>query len=283
MFKIGNSACFGVKVEPKMVWNADIIVGKDAAGVSKHLAETLDKAWVLYTQSNTDRPFIMGLSGGSLPKFLVGALDHLQKLDWTKVKFIFCDERLVAFDDGDSTFKVYKDTFLPALKAKGIEVGEDAFVLINPELNGDAAASAKDYAEKLAKLESDPTVLPRYDVLLLGMGPDGHTCSLFPSHKLLEEKTLKVAPITDSPKPPSSRITLTYPVINNAKNCVFVCTGEGKKNIVKKILQDKEDYPATRVNPQTHVNDRLVWILDAPAAQNLSIQTLNPEACVIMD
>lgn len=69
------------------------------------------------------------------------------------------------------------------------------------------------------------------------MGPDGHTCSLFPNHKLLEEKTKWVMPICDSPKPPPERITLTYPVINNASNCIFAMAGEGKVEMVKVIRQ----------------------------------------------
>jgi 6-phosphogluconolactonase len=133
-------------------------------------------------------------------------------------------------------------------------------VNVDPSL--DVQAAAEDYAVKLTQLANDDP-LPAFDVLLLGMGPDGHTCSLFPGHKLLEEESVIVAPISDSPKPPTNRVTLTFPVINNAKACIFVCTGDGKKEIVAKILDEGVDYPAGRVRP---AKGELVWILDEPAA-----------------
>lgn len=95
-----------------------------------------------------------------------------------------------------------------------------------------ADEAATDYLRQMA-LYFPPDSIPKFDLLLMGMGPDGHTCSLFPGHKLVNETALWVAPITDSPKPPPSRITLTFPVINNAKNCVFAMAGEGKADMVK--------------------------------------------------
>lgn len=91
--------------------------------------------------------------------------------------------------------------------------------------------AAKDYEEKLHKAFGNDDF--EFDLLLLGMGPDGHTCSLFPGHVLLSEKSLKVAPISDSPKPPPERVTLTYPVINNARNCIFAISGAGKADMIK--------------------------------------------------
>ena len=143
---------------------------------------------------------------------------------------------------------------------------------IEVAVNLDVESAAVDYEDKLKSLmmmdrkehQHEP---PRIDLLLLGMGPDGHTCSLFPGHDLLNEKEKLVAAIKDSPKPPPERITLTLPVLNNAKAVAFVSTGEGKKEMIKNILKDQnESFPATRVNPK---DGELFWIIDKPAASML--------------
>lgn len=91
---------------------------------------------------------------------------------------------------------------------------------------------------------------PRFDLILLGTGPDGHTCSLFPNHPLLSEELRWVSWLDDSPKPPSKRITLTLPVLNHAHKVAFVAVGEGKKEILEKVLdQPGLGLPATKVKP----------------------------------
>ena len=128
----------------------------------------------------------------------------------------------------------------------------------------DVDSAAKDYEEKLKVLMGNQ---PKADLLLLGMGPDGHTCSLFPEHPLLNESDKIVVPIKDSPKPPPERVTLTLPVLNNSKAVVFVSTGEGKKEMIKNVLKDKKhSFPATRVIPTT---GELYWIIDKPAGSML--------------
>jgi 6-phosphogluconolactonase len=91
---------------------------------------------------------------------------------------------------------------------------------------------AKVYAARIKK--HFPNVeWPQFNLLLLGMGEDGHTCSLFPGHYLLKEESVWVAPISDSPKPPPARVTLTFPVINNSECCIFAMAGKGKAEMVK--------------------------------------------------
>ena len=236
-----------------------IITSANGDTVAEALCTEMEAAY-----STLEKPsiFIIGLSGGSLPKFFLAAAKQAN-INWSTVKFIFCDERLVPFNDKESTFGVFKEKVVGEIEG----VSENSFVTVDVSLPPEKAA--EDYEAKLKSLSCPTTEdgFPRFDVLLLGMGPDGHTCSLFPNHPLLEEKTKIVAPITDSPKPPPERVTLTYPVLNNAKNIIFVSTGDGKKDVIEKILKHQDNtFPATRVSP---VNGNLIWILDEAAASKL--------------
>uniref|UniRef100_U5EWT6 6-phosphogluconolactonase n=1 Tax=Corethrella appendiculata TaxID=1370023 RepID=U5EWT6_9DIPT len=211
--------------------------------------------------------FTIGLSGGSMPNQLEEIFDVVRS-DYDKWKLFFCDERYVPENDGDSTFGAYKKAWL---SRDNCALKESQFARINIKL--DVNECAKDYEKQIRnvfKLSENSTEIPAFDLLLLGLGPDGHTCSLFPGHKLLSESTKLVAPISDSPKPPPKRVTMTYPLINNAQCCLFPLAGESKADIVKKIITDKEDFPAGRINPE---KGELVWILDAQASKHLSPDT----------
>lgn len=214
-----------------------------------------------------DGIFKIGLSGGSLIDILVQCLPAIST-DWRKWRFFFCDERVVPFDNGESTYGLCKAKLIPAVP----NITEDQFIKIDPELSAEEAA--RDYIKKMS-LYFPPDSIPRFDVLLLGLGLDGHTCSLFPNHKLLDETSLWVCPINDSPKPPQSRITLTLPVINNARVCIFAVVGSSKAKIVKRILGDHENLPAARVEP---TNGSLYWILDADASDVLCMDGFSQNA-----
>ena len=128
------------------------------------------------------------------------------------------------------------------------------------EAQGYQVAKAVDGEDGLAKAQE-----LRPDLILLGMGPDGHTASLFPAHALLTEEDRWVAPLADAPKPPPERITLTYPVINHGARVVFVATGAGKADVLARVLDHPEEgLPAARVRPVSP--GQLYWFVDEPAA-----------------
>lgn len=169
--------------------------------------------------------FQLLLTGGSLVQLLTQALvAHPQ--DTQCWKFFFCDERYVPEEDKDSTYWAYKTQLLTQVP----NILESQFYKANTTLQLDECAT--DYEKRI--IAEFGTSCPEFDLLLLGMGPDGHTCSLFPEQPAsLAENRRLIIPIRDSPKPPPNRITFTLPLVNNAKEVVFVVTGEAKANVVK--------------------------------------------------
>ncbi|XP_068574997.1 6-phosphogluconolactonase [Cebidichthys violaceus] len=207
--------------------------------------------------------FTLGLSGGSLASMLSKELLALPQLDCSKWVVGFCDERVVSFDDPESTYGLYKSQLFSK-----VNIPDGGILTIESSLPVNECA--EDYTRKLKEAFPGDD-FPVFDLLLLGMGPDGHTCSLFPDHPLLEETKKIVAPISDSPKPPPQRVTMTFPVVNSARCVAFVSTGGSKAPILKEVLEGREGpaLPAARVAP---TNGDLFWLVDEPAAASLTIQ-----------
>jgi 6-phosphogluconolactonase len=204
--------------------------------------------------------FTVGLSGGSAAKYLCQHLPDL-KTDWSKWHVFFCDERHVQSDDPESTFGFYSRNLF-----SHVPISTDHIFTDNVDVPVEEAAVV--YARKMKSVFGDVPV-PKFDLLLLGMGPDGHTCSLFPGHELLEENKQWVAAVLDSPKPPAQRITMTFPVLLNARCAIFVACGVGKADMVKRVIEGTDDppLPAARVKPH---DGQVVWFLDEPAANKLA-------------
>ena len=153
----------------------------------------------------------------------------LARVDWSRTDFFWCDERAVPPSDPESNFGAALRLWLEpaAVPAESIHrMNAD-----EPDIERAAAA----YAEEMTRILGTP---PCLDVVLLGMGPDGHICSLFPGHPLLQERERLVAFITDSPKHPPRRLTLTLPVVEDAGLLVVAAFGATKAGIVGAALQD---------------------------------------------
>jgi 6-phosphogluconolactonase len=214
--------------------------------------------------------FKVAVSGGSLPKTLAAALlapssgpDDV--VEWSKWEIFFADERAVPLDHADSNYALLKSELLDKLPADQ----KPAVHTIDPAHLEDVQELADQYEQVLVAsfASRDSVRLPIFDLLLLGCGPDGHTCSLFPGHALLRETSAWVAPIEDSPKPPPKRITLTLPVVTHAVRVAFVATGGGKKDIMKQIFDSNEGLPCTLVNEAA--GDRCSWFVDEPAVEGV--------------
>ena len=189
--------------------------------------------------------FTVAFSGGSLPATVGSALSAPAEAltlaptvhQW---HVFFADERLVELEDKESNYAGVKQNFLskfPTLPASNVHT-------LNTALLSSPTEAAADYQRQLLSVTEDGTL----DLILLGMGPDGHTCSLFPSHPLLNERELLVASITDSPKPPPQRITLTFPAVNKARHAVFVLQGDEKAQSLHEALEvPDKGLPAGRV------------------------------------
>ncbi|KAI8973795.1 6-phosphogluconolactonase [Mycotypha africana] len=206
----------------------------------------------------------VAISGGSLPKILSKDLKTNKNVEFDKWHVFWADERCVPHDHEDSNYLEVRKSLLdhiPQLQQANIHPIHEAFATAK-----DTEKAAADYEQQL-KSFFKTNEWPAFDLILLGMGPDGHCCSLFPGHPLLDEKTRWVAPINDSPKPPPERITLTFPVLNHARLVVFVTAGDGKKDMVQQIIEQPEkNLPCQRVKPS---EGHVYWFIDDAAASKL--------------
>jgi 6-phosphogluconolactonase len=210
--------------------------------------------------------FYIALSGGSLIDILSTGLcaqPLRDTIDWSNWHVFWADERWVPWNSPASNYGLARDQFFSRVNIPP----EQIYAIDN---STDPAATAKIYASVLAKVfRPQSGRMPRFDVILLGVGEDGHTASLFPDHPLPAETSDWIIPVLDAPKPPPVRITMTLPLINNARNIFFVAFGSGKADILSKVLKPKswqQELPARQVKPS---GGELQWFIDQAAAANL--------------
>lgn len=208
--------------------------------------------------------FAVALSGGSTPRALFELLavpENAQHIGWSKVHVFWGDERTVPPDHPDSNYRMAKEALLDfvALPASNVH-------RISGEL--EPVRAAAEYEQMLRSFFAKRAGKTRFDLILLGMGDDGHTASLFPDTEALNE-TERLVVANHVPKLDTWRITLTAPVINDAAHVAFLVAGAGKAAVLKRVLQGPRQphkLPSQLIQP---VDGELVWLLDKAAASEL--------------
>lgn len=234
------------------------------------------RAYVLEAQNSAlsrHQVFRVAVSGGSLPQVLGQALlketNGDGRVQFDKWEIFYADERAVPLDHEDSNHRLVKQEILDKIPA---EQSQPKVFPIDVKYLDDIQELADQYEQTLVSVFAarDSVRLPMFDLLLLGCGPDGHTCSLFPGSPLLRESEAWILPISDSPKPPPKRITLSLPVATHGIKIAFVATGGGKKDIMKQIFDTDEgrQLPCGLINSQAQ--ERVSWFVDYPAIEGVS-------------
>ncbi len=225
--------------------------------VARNFAEYLEN-WI-----KDNEEVHVALSGGSTPKIVFDELSNTEKykINWSKVHLYWGDERCVPPTDEQSNYKMTVTHLL-----ENIDIPPKNIHRVLGE--NDPKKEAVRYGEVLAKNLPLNNEVPVFDMVILGMGEDGHTASIFPYEIDLwhSKNTCEVAIHPDSGQ---KRITITGKVINQSKTVVFLVTGNGKKEKLAEIIHKKGDYlkyPAACVSPQS---GNLIWFLDAEAAAYL--------------
>ena len=207
--------------------------------------------------------FLAALTGGSTPKrlFQLLAEDKSGNINWKRAHFFWWDERCVPPDNPESNYGLARELLFDPVKAPDENVHR-----IKGEL-GPVEASM-DYALVLKRFASVPFAWPWFDLVLLGMGEDGHTASLFPGSPV-EATSPTLAVTAHYQDRPAGRVTLTPPVFNKARMILFMAVGGSKALILDKVLNNgyqPELYPSQRIDPE---DGQLIWLLDEAAAHNL--------------
>lgn len=207
--------------------------------------------------------FVVALNGGSTPTRLFSMLasDYKDKVDWHNVHVFWGDERCVPPEDPGSSYGQAKGLLL-----SHVPIPEANIHRVRGELS--PADASKEYSDILREFANLPLYFPRFDLVYLGMGEDGHTASLFPGSPV--EVTEPTVPVTAQYQDrPANRVSLTPVVFNQARTVAFMATGEKKAVTLAEVLSDRYNpalYPAQRINPR---EGDLIWLVDEDAASKL--------------
>ncbi len=196
--------------------------------------------------------FRIALSGGNTPAPIYARLAAQgDDLPWDRIRFTFGDERCVPPDDPQSNFRMARENlFVPA------GVPEKSIMRMRGEIDPQIAARQYEQQLETIAIQRDEPIY-RHDLILLGLGPDGHTASLFPGTAALEEETRTVV-ANFVPKLDAWRLTFTFPLINQARNILFLVGASKSPELIDSVLEGDLQFPAARVNP---IAGEVTWMI----------------------
>jgi len=240
----------------------EVVILEDKEALSRDAAHRF--VFLANQKTRAGDLFHVALSGGSTPELLYGllaALPFRDDVDWEKVHFFFGDERAVPPDHADSNYRMANAALFAPLGVPTANIHR--MPAEEPDLDVAAHSYEAELRTHLAGSSTD--AIPRFDLILLGMGPDGHTASLFPHKPALQERTRLVVASEPGLKPFVPRLTLTFPVLDAAAQVLFLVAGADKAATLHKVLNgpaDPENLPSQSVAP---TNGSLVWLVDRAA------------------
>lgn len=234
-----------------------ILINRDAEGLA-HAVAARFVTKLVDAQSNGGVAQVV-LTGGRVAAVVYRAVAESPArtaIDWRRVEFWWGDERFLPPGDPDRNETQAQEALLSR-----VDVDPARIHPMPADTGQGPEAAAEAYAEQLAAAAEDGNQAPTFDVVMLGVGPDGHVASLFPGYPALAETELTAVAVHDSPKPPPTRISLTFPVLDQAREVWFVVSGEDKAEAVSQALKGA-DLPAAKPKGL----DRTLWLLDEAAA-----------------
>jgi len=228
--------------------DAEAVAVRAAADIARHLQRVRTERGTVH----------LALSGGTTPKRAYELLAD-EPIDWSRVELWFADERCVGPEDEESNYRLASDTLL-----RGAPIPAEQIHRMQGELGPEEGA--RRYALELSQhATASAEELPVLDLIVLGIGPDGHVASLFPGAATLDAGEHAVClGVSDSPKPPPERITLSLAVLRAAGRCVLLATGAGKSDAVNAMLAE----PSRHVPASLLRRERLTAIVDDAASPN---------------
>jgi 6-phosphogluconolactonase len=241
-----------------------IAIYDDKHTLSQHAAEYILR--IANESIDLHDHFTIALTGGTTPGevySLLGSEPFRSQIDWQLVHFFWGDERCVPHNSPESNFYLARETLLQKISLPESQIHP----MPADQLDRDAASQA--YTVEMQNTFGTNGI-PSFDLIHLGMGPEGHTASLFPHQASLQEKHRLVMPVS-VPKPPPDRLTFTPPLLNAARNVLFLVAGSEKADALHAVLEGEyrpDEYPAQIVRP---TNGEVVWMLDKASAVNIRI------------